>query len=152
MNLNAQCRLLYEDTDAPADILCGAEVFIKHRSSELCLTMTNELNLTQTALHKCHEMDAYQIWIIQCCDEFLLRCGRYNPFLSAAAGSDTPLTYATYFQIQHKMSKLCMSTASLWAPSYASNGNKSAYLQQCQLSLLDVTDSMQSTKIQRDKF
>ena len=91
-----------------------------------------------------NEIDTNQRWIIHCCDQYLLRCGKYNPFVHEGDA----ITYNSYFQIQSKMTKLCVSTANIWKRE----NNQSVYLQQCQLSLLDVSDSMQANKIQRDKF
>ena len=129
-------------------ILCGSEVLIQHRASDLCLTMsTNEYytSVYQIGLRDCYENDITQQWIIHCCDKYLLRCGPYNPSIN----NESTLTYDHYFQLQQKVKKLCISTASLW-----SNGesNQSVYLQQCQLSLLSADDSIESMKIQRDKF
>ena len=147
----AKTRVIKDEKDKlSSPLLCGSEVLIKHRSSDLCLTMTNNQNnphLKQIELQQCYEFDTNQRWKLHCCDPYLLRCGRYNPFLDEG----DEITYSDYFQIQQRESKLCISTANIWK-----RGNeqepKSVYLQQCQPSLLDSMDSVQSIKIQRDKF
>ena len=172
IGLNGQYRIVYDENEQSSSILqCGSEVLIQHRSSDLCLTMTkNEQNknLSQVGLKECYAIDTNQRWIIHCCDQYLLRCGKYNPFINELQSdlydndhdnindnnnnnnnNRNILTYDSYFQIQQKMTKLCISTASIWRNN---KNNQSVYLQQCQLSLLDVSDSIQSIKIQRDKF
>ena len=139
-----------ENDQFSSPLLCGAEVLIKHRGSDLCLTMINNQNnahLMQIGLQQCYEFDSNQRWILHCCDPHMLRCGRYNPLQSEG---DT-ITYSDYFQLQQKESKLCVSTANIWDRG-SDHEPKSLYLQQCQGSLEDAVDSVQSIKIQRDKF
>eukprot|EP01084_Bolivina_argentea_P289551 497235_1 len=149
ITLKGQYKIVYDESEQLITPLqCGSEVLIKHRASDLCLTMTKNkynANLTQIGLKTCYEIDTNQRWIIHCCDQYLLRCGKYNPFVKEGE----PITYDSYFQIQQKMTKLCISTANIWKHG---QNNQSVYLQQCQLSLLDCEDSTQSIKIQRDKF
>ena len=140
------------DKDDPSSIplLCGSEVLIEHRGSGLCLSMTknrNNAHLMQIDLQLCYELDRNQRWKLHCCDPYMLRCGRYNPLL----GEGDTITYSDYFQIQQMESKLCISSANLWEKGTMFEP-KSVYLQQCQPSLMDSMDTLQSTKIQRDKF
>ena len=100
--IGSSYRIVYDEKEQVIKtIQCGSEVSIQHRASDLCLTMTknkHNANLTQIGLKECDLIDTYQRWIIHCCDQYLLRCGKYNPFMAEGEA----ITYNSYFQIQQK--------------------------------------------------
>mmetsp|Transcript_996 Transcript_996/g.1329 ORF Transcript_996/g.1329 Transcript_996/m.1329 type:complete len:267 (-) Transcript_996:131-931(-) len=154
-------------TGSVKGLLCGSTVLIKHMETGLCLTMIEISNKKFIGLKECHPINIYQNFNIDCCDSFMLRCGILNPINKPLSH----MTYNIYFQISINnfnnsdiknnnyntnidptiiYDKLCISTNNEWR-----NGkdNENLYLQECQGSYLNVTDSGDSEdKMLRDKF
>lgn len=127
------------------EIYCGNRVQIKHRTSNLCLTIMSKND--EIGLKQCFEIDQNQHWIIDCCDSYLLRCEENNPIKKIG----DQIQYDCYFRLRHAMkSDLCISTGNQWQSGYAPHH---VFLEKCQGSYLDIDDSGESEyKMLRDKF